>query len=119
MGEDLEQLPGFLTKIYQLIGGFSFLFLRKHFKILKKFSFKKFKYGYLLKRNNYNLIKKKNIFFLLSLSSRSKKKYNKFIKRNKFIFFRNYLKILKNKNKNKKIDKKKSNKITAYYMLSF
>lgn len=99
MGLDIEQMPGFLSKIHQLIGGFSFLFLRKHFSYLKKISFKKFKYGYILRKNNYKLLNNKFKLFLYSLKKRNKKKYNLFIKKNKYFFFRNYLKNLKKNRK--------------------
>lgn len=121
MGQDVEQMPVFLTKIHHLIGGFGFLFLRKHFKFLNKISFRKFKYSYLIKRNNLSLIKNKFFYFLLSLKAKSKKKYNRFIKKNKFIFFRNNLKILKNKYKlkNKKIINLNNNFVKNNYNVKF
>lgn len=50
MGVDLDQMQGFLAKINQLIGGFSYLFLRKHFKILINFLLKNLSMVFLLEK---------------------------------------------------------------------
>lgn len=69
-----------------MIGGFSFLFLKKHFNYLRRFSFKQFKYAYVLKKNNFNLLKKRTNLFFFSLKNKSEKKFNDFLKKYKNTF---------------------------------